>query len=82
MAAWAGLEGIAADLALLQEAGRPEPGRVLGVVPDATGRWETALPGGRGLRRTAVVAQSDRVGLRPLATATLETGTSAVDWVW
>jgi hypothetical protein len=44
-AAWAGLDGLGADVALLQEAGRPNQPRMLETVPDAD-RWETA-----GLRR-------------------------------
>ena len=42
-AAWAGLDGFAADVALLQEAGRPDPKWALTVAPDATGSWELTI---------------------------------------
>ena len=48
---------------------------------DPADRWETALVGGRGPWRTAVVRLTDRVELRPRAALTLDTATSADDWV-
>ena len=54
---------------------------MLGMVPDAADRWETALVGGRGPWRTAIAPLSDRVELSPRVTATFETATSASDWV-
>lgn len=78
--AWAGLDGLGADVALLQEAGRPNQPRMLETVTDAD-RWETAGVGGRLPYRTAIARLTDRVELRPRATATLETATSINDWV-
>ena len=48
---------------------------------DPDDRWETALVGGRGPWRTAVVRLTDRVELRPRPALTLDTATSADDWV-
>lgn len=80
-AAWAELDGLGADVALVQEAGGPRPESALRVVPDAVGSWETALPGGRPRWRTAVVGLTDRVEVRPRATVTLEAATSYDDWI-
>ncbi len=80
-AAWAGLDGHGADVALLQEAGRPGPTWEFSVAADATDRWETALVGGRGPWRTAVVRLSDQVELRARTNVTLEASTSSDDWV-
>jgi len=80
-AAWAELDGLGADVALVQEAGAPGPELALKVVPDAAGGWETALPGGRPRWRTAVVGLTDRVELRPRALVTLEAAASYDDWI-
>jgi hypothetical protein len=80
-AAWAGLDGLGADVALVQEASAPGPELALKVVPDAAGGWETALPGGRPRWRTAVVGLTDRVQVRTRATVTLEAATSYGDWI-
>ena len=80
-ALWAWLHELDADVALLQEAGRPGPEWALAVGGDPADRWETALVGGRGPWRTAVVRLTDRVELRPRAALTLDTATSADDWV-
>lgn len=80
-AAWDGLGGLGADVALLQEAGRPDPKWALGVAADATDSWETAGLGGSLPWRTALVRLSDRVELRPRITLTMDAATSADDWV-
>src|SRR5690242_14132243 len=80
-AAWAGLDGLGADVALVQEAGVPGPEWALKVVPDAAAGWETALPGGRPRWRTAVVGLTDRVEVRPRALVTLEAAQSYDDWI-
>lgn len=79
--AWAHLAGHGADVALLQEAGRPDSSWAAAVTPDAADGWETALVGGRPPWRTAVVRLSDQVELHQRATATLETAKLADDWV-
>ena len=80
-AAWAGLDGLGADVALLQEAGTPGPEWAPKAVPDAAAGWETALPGGRPKWRTAIVRLSDQVEVRPRATVTLEAAASYDDWI-
>lgn len=80
-AAWAGLEGLAADVGLLQEAGRPSLDWAPNVAPDAGDSWETAGLGSSLSWRTAVARLSDRVELRPRATLTMENATSADDWI-
>jgi len=70
-AAWAGLDGLRADVALVQEAGAPGPEWALKVVPDAAAGWETALPGGRPKWRTEhrsrlVFAQVSGLGRVPV----------------
>lgn len=80
-AAWVGLDGVGADVALVQEAGAPGPELALKVVHGAAGGWQTALPGGRPRWRTAVVRLTDRVEVRPRATVTLEAATSYDDWI-
>jgi Endonuclease/Exonuclease/phosphatase family len=80
-ALWAWLHDLDADVALLQEAGRPGPEWALAMGEDPADRWETVLVGGRGPWRTAVVRVTDRVELRPRAAWTLDTATSADDWV-
>jgi exonuclease III len=80
-ALWAWLHDLDADVALLQEAGRPGPEWALAMGEDPADRWETALVGGRGRWRTAVVRLTDRVELHPRAALTLDTATSADDWV-
>ena len=80
-AAWAGLDDLDADVALLQEAGRPDPQWARAVGADPSDSWETTLLAGRAPWRAAVARLSDQVELRPRATLTLETATSANDWV-
>ena len=80
-AAWAELDGLGADVALVQEAGAPGPELALRAFPGAAGGWETALPGGRPRWRTAVVRLTDRVEVRPRATVTLEAAASYDDWI-
>jgi hypothetical protein len=80
-AAWAGLDGLAADVALVQEAGKPDPKWALAITADVTGSWETTGHGSSLPWRTAVARLSDRVELRPRTTLTLEAATSADDWV-
>lgn len=81
-AAWAGLAGLGADVALLQEAGRPDREWALATAAaDATDAWETAGIGGSLPWRTAVACLSDRVVLRPRRTMALEAATSTDDWV-
>jgi hypothetical protein len=80
-AAWDGLGGLAADVALVQEAGRPGPRVALAVATDDTDSWETAGLGGSLPWWTAVARLCDRVELRPRTTLTLEAATSADDWV-
>jgi hypothetical protein len=55
------------DVALLQEAVSPPPGRVLETIPAADGRWVTA----GGIRHfcAAIARLSDRVTLRPIRTS-------------
>jgi hypothetical protein len=81
LAPWDELNGVGADVALLQEAGRPGPEWALAVGGDSADRWETALVGGRPRWRTAVIRLTDRVELRPRATLTLQTAKLADDWV-
>jgi hypothetical protein len=78
---WGELGGIGADVALLQEAGRPGPESELAVLGDPNDAWETALVGGRPAWRTAIVRLTDGVELRPRATLTLQTARLADDWV-
>jgi hypothetical protein len=80
-AAWAHLSSCDADVALLQEAGRPDPQWVPSVATDATGRWETTGLGGSLPWRTAVASLSDQMELRPRSTFALETAASVNDWV-
>jgi hypothetical protein len=61
-----------ADVALLQEAGRPPSELALAANDEPTDEWETALVGGRGKWRTAIVRLTDRVELRPRTTVTPE----------
>lgn len=65
-----------ADVALVQEASRPDPGwgRTLG--PDPLPPWETCLLGGIGPWRTAVLPLSDAVELRHRTTAPVATATT------
>lgn len=79
--AWDTLRDLEADVALLQEAGKPEPAWAGTVSADPNDRWETLLHGGRGTWRTAVVRLSERVELRPRSSVTLEATTSYDDWV-
>src|SRR5688500_12263944 len=57
------------DVALLQEAVPPPPGRVLETIPAADGRWVTA--GGNRRFCAAIARLSDRVTLRPIRTMPL-----------
>ena len=79
--AWLGLTNLDADLALLQEAARPQPESPFTGSIDPAESWETSLLGGRGQWKTAIVPPTDRTELHPRATMTLETATSAADWV-
>lgn len=79
--AWLGLTNLDADLALLQEAARPQPESPFAGSIDPAERWETSLLGGRGQWKTVIVPLTDRTELHPRATRTLETATSAADWV-
>ena len=81
VAAWAALRDVGADVALVQEAGRPDPEWANAVSGSPDDRWETALVAGRGPWRTAILRLGDRVELRPRTTMTLETSTAADDWV-
>jgi len=80
-APWTWLDALGADVALLQEAGRPASEWALATNDEPADAWETALVGGRGKWRTAIVRLTDRVELRPRATVTLETSASVDDWV-
>ena len=81
IACWAALNEVPADIALVQEAGRPDPSwaNALGDSPIPT--CETALVAGRGPWRTAVLRLSDAVELQARPTVTLETATSVDDRV-
>ena len=79
--AWAYLNRRDADVALLQEAGRPDPHWALSVATDATHRWETTGLGGSLPWRTAVARLSDQVELRPRSTLALEAAAPVKDWV-
>src|SRR5918995_6671738 len=81
VAAWAALRDVGADVALVQEAGKPSLEWANAVSGRPDDRWETALVGGCGPWRTAILRLSDRVELRPRTTMTLETSTAADDWV-
>ena len=81
VAAWAALRDVGADVALVQEAGRPGLKWANAVSGSPDDRWETALVAGRGPWRTAILRLGDRVELRPRTTMTLETSTAADDWV-
>jgi hypothetical protein len=74
------LDGLAADVALLQEARLPVPGSALQVVPADLTTWRTA---GWGTRewRTAVIRLSDRVELDPRPDVAIEAMTGETDWV-
>ena len=74
------LDGLAADVALLQEARLPGPGSALQVVPADLTTWRTA---GWGTRewRTAVIRLSDRVELDPRPDVAIEAMTGETDWV-
>ena len=80
-AAWAGLDVLEADVALLQEAHRPNAQWALAVAADDNETWETAGLGGSLPWRTAVARLSDRVTLHPRTTLPLGAATSAADWV-
>ena len=78
---WAGLDDLEADIALLQEAGRPDPRWARATGAEQTDGWETALLAGRAPWRAAVACLTEKVELRPRPTLTLETATSVSDWV-
>jgi len=77
---WADLNGLGADLALLQEVRAPLAGQALEVYPDVSGDWTTAatVP----LRfRTAVARLSVRVGVVPRPTFGHDVATAAGSWI-
>jgi endonuclease/exonuclease/phosphatase family metal-dependent hydrolase len=79
-AAWGELDDLDADVALLQEASRPEPAAAfLDMVPHATDSWETAGLGSRLKWRTAIIRLTNPVELRPRIN--VEISTSIDDWV-
>src|SRR4051812_42649967 len=80
-ASWIALDGLQADVALLQEAHKPVGNWVPATGAEAADTWETALHGGLGSWRTAVVALSGRVELRRLHPVALETSKSYDDFV-
>jgi hypothetical protein len=81
VAAWAALREVGADVALVQEAGKPGLEWASTVSGSPDDRWQTALVAGRRPWRTAIIRLGDRVQLRPRTTMTLETATAADDWV-
>src|SRR6478735_12110725 len=80
-AAWARLGDLDADVALLQEAGRPDADWALKVGAHTSDTWETTGHGGNLPWRTAVARLSDRVQLRPLTTVSLEAATLSDKWI-
>lgn len=76
-AAWATLAETAADVALVQEASRPDPGWGRSIGADLEPPWQTSLLGGVGPWRTAVMQLSDAVELRHRTTAPIAAAASA-----
>jgi endonuclease/exonuclease/phosphatase family metal-dependent hydrolase len=74
------LDGLDADVALLQEARSPSSGYALEVVPDDLTSWSTAGWEQRAWR-TAVARLSDRVELEPVPNVAWEAVTRDADWV-
>src|SRR5215208_7083460 len=63
IASWPALHDVPADIALVQEASRPDPSWAHSL-SDSSNPWETALVAGRGPWRTAVLRLSDAVELQ------------------
>jgi hypothetical protein len=76
---WRDLRGLDADIALLQEARSPSPGRALEVVPGDLTSWSTA-GWQRREWRTAVARLSDRVELDPVLTVAIGAVAAEADW--
>jgi hypothetical protein len=76
---WGDLQGLEADVALLQEARVPRPEDALAVVPADVSLWVTAGWPKREWR-TAVARLSDRVRLDPVSTVAVDAVTGERDW--
>jgi hypothetical protein len=74
------LDGLDADVALLQEARLPSSGSALEVVPADLTTWSTSGWGKRGWR-TAVIRLSNRVELDPRREVAVDAMTAEDDWV-
>src|SRR4051812_35238979 len=76
---WTELEGLDADVALLQEVRRPSPGCANEVLPQDADVWSTAGWEARDFR-PAIARLSDHVRLDPRRTTALPRAMSRGDW--